>query len=274
VQRQPVHAYNVPAVVERRIRLSTGDPNVGVADYVTGRYLGSDLRGVSLGCGFGRKEALWVGTGAFAKLTGYDLSATRVEGARARYPHPALEYVAADAYKLDLEPESLDIVIFEDSLHHLAPVATILERCHRWLRPGGHVVLNEYVGPRKFQSTDRQLEAADEILAMLPEGLRISYAHGTVRRRVQRPSLLRMRLLDPSEAVESDRILPTVHGLFDVLEERKLGGTLVGLVLDDIAHHFIQGADEWLQLMFDVEDELLASGDIESDYALVVAQRR
>ena len=82
-----------------------------------------------------------------------------------------------------------------------------------------------------------------------------------------------MRLKDPSEAVESDAIIPTIHNLFDVVEERKLGGTLVNLVLDDIAHHFGSERD-WLRLMFAVEDALMSVGEIQSDHTLIVARRR
>ena len=82
-----------------------------------------------------------------------------------------------------------------------------------------------------------------------------------------------MRLLDPSEAVQSDLIVPTIHELFDVVEERKLGGTLVNLVLDDIAQNF-HDEPEWLRLLFSVEDAMIGAGEIDSDYTLIVARSR
>ncbi len=228
---------------------------------------------MSLGCGSGNKEARWAATGCFATLACYDQSPARIERAREQHTHSALRFEVADAYQLDFESEGFDVIIFEDALHHFAPVETILGHCVRWLDRRGYLFVNEYTGPRKFQYSDRQLETANAILALLPENLRVSYEHGTIKRRVRRPSRLRMRLKDPSEAVESDAIIPTIHNLFDVVEERKLGGTLVNLVLDDIAHHFGSERD-WLRLMFAVEDALMSVGEIQSDHTLIVARRR
>jgi 2-polyprenyl-3-methyl-5-hydroxy-6-metoxy-1,4-benzoquinol methylase len=272
VEAAPTHWWDIPPALQRRQRLATGDPGLSVPAYVTSGFLGTGLRGLSLGCGNGDKEAAWANTGAFTSLECYDLSAERVAAARKRHAtHPVLSFEVADAYDLAFDSGAFDVIVFEDALHHLAPIPLILERCKRWLKPGGHLVVHEYVGPRKFQHSDRLLEAAAGVLAVLPERLRMSYAHGTVKRRVQRPSLLRMRLTDPSEAVESDLIRPTVRSLFDVLEERDLGVTLVSVVLDDIAQNFTQADRGWLELIFDVEDALLEAGELESIYALMVA---
>lgn len=271
----PVHFWDVPAVARRRVRLATGGEAPTMQAYIAQRHLRSDLRALSIGCGNGWRERLWADTGRFAAIRCVDVAEQQVAEAQRRYRlDPVLSFEVADAYALDVEPASLDVVIFEDSLHHLTPVDGVLARCREWLRPGGLLVVNEFVGPRRFQWTRRQLEAADAVLALLPERLRLSYAHGTLKRRVLRPSRLRMRMLDPSEAVESDAIRPAVERLFAVEETRPLGGTLVNLVLDDIAHHFVDGAaDDWLELVFELEDRLIAAGEIESDYALLVARR-
>jgi ubiquinone/menaquinone biosynthesis C-methylase UbiE len=271
----PTHFWDVPEARDRRVRLATGDPNVTIAEYVVDKYLGSGLRGLSLGCGSGAREVVWAETGAFASIQCYDISPSSIEVARERYPdHPVLSFAIGDALALEIQPESFDVIIFEDALHHFAPMRSILERCRNWLVPSGYLVANEYVGPRKFQYAPRQKEAAEAILAALPESLRVGYVSGAVKRRVRRPSLLRMRLLDPSEAVESDLILPEIRRRFEVVEEKQLGGTLVSLVLDDIAQHFASGDHEGeLALIFGIEDLLLSTGEIDSDYALVIARR-
>ena len=146
-----------------------------------------------------------------------------------------------------------------------------------WLRPDGILCVREFVGPRAFQWTSRQLEAADGLLTLLPHSLRTDYATGKVRTHVNRPSRLRMRLTDPSEAVESDAILPNLRALFEIVEEFSLGGTVVHLVTADIAHHFRAGdpeSDRFLELMFASEDALIDSGDLPSDHMLVIARPR
>jgi len=268
------HFYECPEVLARRDLLATGAPGLGVAAYLAGEYLPrGGLRGVSIGCGAGAKERQWAATGRFAALRCYDLSSTQIDVARGTQVHPALSFAVADALGLEFDAGSLDVIIFEDSLHHLAPMRMILGRCAQWLERGGYLFVNEYTGPRQFQYSTRQIEAANALLALLPERLRVGYARKTIKRSVNRPSRLRMRLLDPSEAVQSDLIVPTIHELFDLVEERKLGGTLVNLVLDDIAHNF-RDEPEWLQLLFSVEDAMIGAGEIESDYTLIVAKSR
>lgn len=81
-----------------------------------------------------------------------------------------------------------------------------------------------------------------------------------------------MRLRDPSEAVESDVIVPALRERFDVAEHRPLGGTLINLVLAEIAHHFSDSGDRYLRMLFVVEDTLISSGRLTSDHALLVCQ--
>lgn len=272
---EATHFWDVPAVLARTQERATGRQDLPTADYLAAKYLQrSGLRGLSIGCGFGVKESRWAATGRFDRLDCYDLAPEAVRAASELHTHPALAFGVGNAYELEFEPGSFDVIVFQDSLHHLAPVRSILERCHRWLCEDGLLFVSEYTGPRKFQYSDRQLEAANALLALLPEERRVGFANGKVKRRIVRPSRLRMHLLDPSEAVDSESIVPGVRELFDVLEERPLGGTLVNLVLDDIAQHFRDDGDVWLRLMFEVEDALLAEGEIGSDYVLMAARKR
>lgn len=267
----PTHWFDLPRVIDRMNRLVSGDPAVPHTRYVADTYLGRDLRGVSLGCGDGRKERAWFETGRFAAIAGYDVSPGQIEAAR-RSPVPGLSFDVASANDVQLDAESVDVVIFEDSLHHLAPVREILERVRRWLVPGGILVINEYVGPRRQQWRRRQIVAADGILAALPRELRQEYTTGGVKRRAYQPSLLRMLLKDPSEAVQSDVIVPLVRELFDVVDDKPRGGTVVNLVLDEIAHNFIDQPHR-LEPIFALEDALLDAGEIESDHRLMVARK-
>ena len=82
---------------------------------------------------------------------------------------------------------------------------------------------------------------------------------------------------DPSEAVESARIKPLLRAMFDVLEVREYGGTVISLALSEIAHNFVEGGEESMKALamcFDAEDVLLASGELSSDFALIVCRRR
>jgi hypothetical protein len=85
-----------------------------------------------------------------------------------------------------------------------------------------------------------------------------------------------MKLYDPSEAVESSRVLRELHARFETLEESPYGGTLLHPVLKDIAHHFNDGSSGSLAIltqMFTFEDELMTSGSIQSDFSYGVYRK-
>jgi len=65
---------------------------------------------------------------------------------------------------------------------------------------------------------------------------------------------------DPSECVDSSRILPTLQEEFSPVYEASYGGELLMFVLKDIAHHFIvlnPEKEQILQKLFDFEDHYL-----------------
>jgi ubiquinone/menaquinone biosynthesis C-methylase UbiE len=282
-QSNPIHWFDIPAVLERQNRLVSGDPAVDYVDYICATHLAgrSQLTALSLGCGTGAKELRWGQTGLFTTVSGFDFAQSRIELAQERTETAGLgdvmDFRVADVFAVSVEPQSVDVVLFDDSLHHFKPVRKVLENVRGWLKPDGLLVVREFVGPRAFQWPDRHVEAANGLLALLPPRLRTHYVTGKVKTRVSRPSRLRMRLTDPSEAAESDLITGSVHDLFGVVEEFQLGGTIVHLATMDIAFHFANGEPDsarFLELMFDAEDALLESGDIPSDHMLIIARPR
>jgi len=116
------------------------------------------------------------------------------------------------------------------------------------------------VGPDRLQWTSRQLKEANKVLLQLPPGVRTRWNSTTTKTHIYRPGLLRMKLNDPSEAIDSSSILPTLHQLFEVVEEHRVGTDIIHIVLKDIAHNFNRGLPEtgcWLQWLFDQEDRYL-----------------
>jgi SAM-dependent methyltransferase len=98
-----------------------------------------------------------------------------------------------------------------------------------------------------------------------------------VRTEVRRIAASELALDDPSEAVRSADILPVLGEYLDLVEVRPYGGSILMPLLDDIAGNF-EGDDpeagELLRRLFAFEDEAIASGEIGSDYAFIVACRR
>ena len=157
---------------------------------------------------------------------------------------------------------------------YFTPLRPILQNIFNWLAPRGILVVNEFVGPTRFQWTDCQIEIANALIEEAPARLNVR-PDGTPRPPVHRTGTLAMIMYDPSEAVESSSILPLIHEMFCVQEESLYGGALLHLIFKDIAHHFLQPDEEalaYLRRCMDAEDEAMQRGDVGSDFAFLVAR--
>ena len=274
--------WDLDAVIQRWNRLMTGDPAVGYQQYVARKYLsrGRGFRAVSIGCGTGNKEVGWASTGKFGTIDAYDLSPSRIQYARelaakSKWKNK-LNFQTGDVRALQLAPATYDVVVFDHSLHHCSPLGPVVQKVHRWLKEDGILVLNEYVGPDRFQWTDTQTEITNSLLHLLPERLRVT-RNGRLKNRMTRFGELAMRLNDPSEAAESSSILRSVMTCFTASELNPYGGTILANLLKDIAHNFqegVEGATDWLLLLFEIEDRLMAEEVIPSDYIFAVLKKK
>lgn len=249
---------------ERFNRLISGNPRISRFAHATQAHL-ADRRavGISLGSGSGEHELAWYAAGGFASIAGYDLSPSRVGIANAKAHEAGLgdgvRFVCDDIFNLSAHPGSYDVVILESSLHHFSPLEKVIELMKTILKPGGLVFMCEFVGPTRFQWTDRQLEIVNGILGVLPEKYRL-LPDGEVWRRAVRPSLARMYLSDPSEAIESARILPLMDANFHCLQRSNAGGAILYHLFPRLLPNFRDDDPEaqgWMQFCIDVEDRFI-----------------
>lgn len=277
-----VHWWDIPSVRMRWNRIITGDPAKNHCQYIAENYLagGTLLHALSLGCGAGMKERQWAETGRFAAIDAYDLSERRIRAAAAAIQDTdhadIVKYRVADAYRLPLPRDHYDVVFFEHSLHHFSPLESLLLRVRAAMKPDGILVANEFVGPSRFQWTQRQLALVNGLLAAFPEEYKTVWNSRLPRLPARRPSKLAMWISDPSEAVESSSILPLLSRHFRILEQKGYGGTLLQLLFAGIAHHFVAPDSEGerlLEFCFALEDLLLQCKYIDHDFSLVVCRK-
>jgi len=278
----PAQWTAIPHLQERIRTRITGDPRVNIPQYVTERYGTPETKwhALSLGCGTGRKELGWAATGSIESLDAFDISPDRIAEAQRLAGQAGktdlLRFAVGDARTLQLPPGGYNLIIVEDALHYFSPLHVLLKRIDEWLAPGGLFIVNEFVGPNRFQWTGRQLAITNALLSSMPARFTLR-PDGQPKLPVHRPGKLTMFMYDPSEAAESSRILPAVRTLFDIREEKPYGGTILHLLFKDIAHHFIQPdaeAEEILQRCCAAEDEAFARGEIQSDFSFLVAAKR
>jgi SAM-dependent methyltransferase len=264
----------IPYLRRRWNGKASGDPGTDHRRHVAARYLDgrAGLTALSLCSGPGWNEAAWARLGHFSRIDGIELAPALVAAASARAREAGLADVlgfhAGDAGRPPYPLDRYDLVLCEGALHHLRPLERVIPALAAALAPGGLLVMLEFCGPDRFQWGSRQLELVQQALAMIPARWRVRET-GRRKDRVRRPGRLRMILADPSEAVESSRILPLLRRYFLPLEEKPLGGTVVQLVFHGITRPFIDPDAEALALLERVcalEDEELHAGRIASDY--------
>ncbi len=257
--------WMIPAVRERWNYLTSGDPATGYEEYTAREYLKgkTGLTLFSPGCGNGNHEIRFAELAGFSSVTGIDLAPQLIAEANQKAAEKGLKqvrFMAADLFKNLPEKESVDVFLFNSSLHHFLDIGHFIpDVVLPAMRRNGILVLNEYAGASRFQWPDHQLQACNEMLNEIPQKYRAKL-HGGIKKRVYRPGTLRMILSDPSESVDSAAILPAVHRHFNICCEHGLGGSLLMPVLKDIAHHFAANdpeANECLQEMFKKEDDYI-----------------
>ncbi|GAG30272.1 unnamed protein product, partial [marine sediment metagenome] len=229
----------------------------------------------------GKRELEWVRFSDFRKIEAYDISESSIDIARQKAREAGyaniIDYKVGDIYSIELAENRYDAIFVEQSLHHFSPLEAILARISKWLSPSGLLVVNEYVGPSRFQWTDRQLEIANKIRSILPGKYRTHIVDGSVNKKIVRPSRLSMIMRDPSEAVESSKIMPLLNRMFEIVEVRPYYGAILHLLFEGIAPNFLSQDEEgqkYLWLCFEIEDIVTEMGQVQSDFALIVCKKK
>lgn len=257
-------SWIIPEVRQRWNEDCTGNKDLGYEDYVMTRYLRDRkaMRMLSIGCGTGARERIWAKYDQFESIDGIDVAAEQIARAReeaGKMELDRLQYFVADFRKQSFEHAPYDLILFNSSLHHFDDIDSLLqEHVIPILARNGLVIVFEYAGPNRLQWTNEQLVFANNVLKEIPSKYRVKFQSHSIKKKIYRPGLWRVKLIDPSEAVDSADLLPSLHRHFNIVEEHGVRYDIAHLVLKDIAHHFLDKETEalkWLQFVFDREDE-------------------
>ncbi len=271
----------LPQIARNHNQLTTGRPEYYWIDYLRDQYFQDGRAGdvLSVGCGEGAIERLFKERGfVFDSITGIDLSEKCIQAAEARAREvslaPRIAYMAADLNRCELPRRAFDFIFFFHSLHHVKELEFVLGGCAKALRPRGILMANEFVGPSRFQWTDKQLQLANDIFRLLPAPLRYDLTHKNTKTEIRRPSVEEMMQADPSEAVRSAEIEALLRRYFQILEEKNWGGTLNHLIFEDTAGNY-DLEHPWhnaiLELLIHHENCLIENGVLPSNYKFFVA---
>lgn len=279
---RPLSWWDIPEVQKRWNYLITGDSTTDVYQYISRKFLADkdSLFGLSLGCGDGSRKLKWAETGKFRTIIGYDISKRRISRANREAKQRSLDNIATfrcrDIFSIEEEDNYYDVIFTEGALHHFSPLESILCKINRMLDQNGYYLVNDFIGPTQFQWTERQLEIINGALSILPSGYRRMANTDSIVAKIYKPSRLSMMLSDPSEAVQSSSIMSLLERHFDIVEIKPYGGTILHPLLHGIAHNFLSNdslTQKFLYLLFDLEDLLLKSGDVNNDFAVVICRK-
>lgn len=262
----------VPGIRRRWNARITGNPEQRYEDYVIEKYLSGrqNLDMLSLGCGAGSHERYFAKRGPFRQVTGIDLADNLIREANRQAQEERLtncRFRTADVHSLAAEDMACDVLLFHSSLHHFFGLDSLMrDQIPQMLRPGGLLVLNDYWGPNRLQWTPYQLTVINETLKKMPEEYRVRFQSRRIKRSVTGPGWWRMRLSDPSEAAEAERIKPFLRKHYHCLEEKSVGGNILMPLLKDIAHHFVADTPETNEVLAELcaaEDAFLDQEEVD-----------
>ncbi len=261
---------------------------------------------LSICCGFGAVERTLAKLKVARRIVGTDIAPGAIEEARRRAAannFDNIEYYVADLNNEQLQSSEYDLIWANGALHHIADLNGVISKLYTALKNGGHLVSNEYVGPRYQQIGTRQQELVNAVKYLLPPELRgkstcerpygnsfkakaMRYARRKLawRRAEQiyetlweRPTIEYFMATDPSECVNSDNIIPTLKKYFDEVEVRYFNGSILCYALDSVFYENFDSQNKRhtaiLQMLFDIEDNLAATGDINQDNAHIICRK-
>lgn len=235
---------------------------------------------LSLNCGGGGLEFLATQRGLFATLDGFDPSPEAIAAAERWVEFHGVggvRFAVGNVADLALERGAYDLVLSQYSFHRLPDPDAFFARLDAALRPGGWLILNEYVGPKYFQGTPRQLRIVEELLAVLPPRLRVHWPSGGQKTVHIPPPVAHFLAHAPCEAVSSEELVAGLSRRFDLERRRDYGGSILNPLLAGIVANFDPAsADDSaiLRLLALTERLLLREAGMPSDFAVLVARKR
>jgi hypothetical protein len=137
----------------------------------------------------------------------------------------------------------------------------VVEASWNALNPGGYFWAVEYTGPNHAQYTPEMIERASVIRRMFPRkytGPREGFPRVLIPVASKRPYGR-----DPSEGVDSERIMPTIARVMPNAEIWPLGGIAYLIAFAPMCARFdpkSEEDEEWIRAMMVIDDQLSAKG--------------
>ncbi len=205
-------------------------------------------RALSIGCGSAHKELQLLKDELVGQFDLYELSGSVIEAGK----KTAEKFGVADRatfFKADIfgkenndEKEKYDLVHWDNALHHMFSVKDAIALSKRMLKPGGVLVIDDYVGPSYMQIDAEDYKFADSVRLLLDK----KYIKNNTEDKDRFPlspkspriPVERFLATDPSEMVDAGNILPEIDRQCAGASVIKTGGILYFLGLRPLFGNF------------------------------------
>ena len=264
-----------PIVLAYRSRMVTGsddgNPSLLIVDHLAPQCRNGKV--LVLGCGQSLAEH-WLAISKTAQFAhGIDVSPGAIEKARAEVVSQGLSgrvtHEVMDINKLSLLENSYDGLLISQSMHHFENLEHICAEIVKGLKPGAPIVIDDFVGPTRFQYSEDRLNLMNRLLVCLPPHM-------------QKPPIERIPLesflkIDPSEGVRCGDIPGVIRRFFSIEKELPYGGSIIYQLLQDIVP-YIRHEDPrdaaLVKLLVTFEEYLIKTRAMESDFVMFFARNQ
>jgi SAM-dependent methyltransferase len=234
-------------------------------------------RAVSVGGGYGAKEMEAISLGLAGSFDLFEISPGAVERGRALATESglsdAMNFRLEDAFATVTGEQVYDLVFWNNALHHMSDTRAALEWSRRVLKPGGLLLMDDFVGPTRMQYPHEMIEISSAYRRDLPQGYLASpFVEGQqLSTEVVSPDIDDLINEDPSECCDSGNILPALADVFPEALVIPTGGGVYHLGLCDVLHNIMAAGDtNELDRAMKMDAACLESGM--THYAVAVAK--
>jgi len=270
-------AWTQNPMVERELYLRMSDQPGFWLEWLFTQKTPPVGRLLAVGCGDGGHEIAIARRGFARHVTAFDASPVAISMARAVAEAEGLPVdfsvrLFDDFIANPGEESAFDAVLFSGSLHHVLDLEGMLSAVRRVLRPGGLVIINEYVGPLYQLYPQAQVDVVNRVLNRIPPEFKMSHDEQLVL-----PTMDMIIANDPSEGVRAPLIPVLLPLYFSAEYERRAGGGLLHPIFGHLnANKINDGSPESTSLvamLIALENELTAAGVLGHDFIFSLFRR-
>lgn len=263
-----------PSVQRAVNQRMTGNPGMHWLNWVFADFLPErPSKVLSIGCGDGSHELIVAREGYADVVHGFDASPVGIEMARKQAAEESLNAVFEVKLFEDFTENppdgDFDVAMFAGSLHHVRDIEGMLFAVQRAVRPGGFVIVNEYVGPAYQLYGDVQINLVNTVLGMLPREALIGEDF-----RLTIPTMQTVYAVDPSEGVRAPLIPVLLPRFFTPVMCRQMNGALLHPLFDGLNAAVVnadtQETRKLMESIITLEDMLTEARVLSSDFMFAV----